>query len=428
MLPSIYTILFSDKGKYYIYNSRSNFFSEIAEELYTALNSGDFSSLPGDVIDELKKREIICDKDSKYDFYYSELMRFNTRNNDRTTMSLVLAPTTACNFACPYCFESKNNPKTINSETVDALIAFVKGHPDLKKIHITWYGGEPLLAFDKIKEIYEKLSAPDMPEIASQAIITNGYCFNDEIVEFFKEHPCSYIQITIDGLYEKHDATRCLKNSTKSTFQTIIGNIDKLVSRIPDVRINIRVNINKNNYRDFIAVAKFFKERYPEIKSVAAYPGIIREETDDKQSLCASSFTSSEMLSLNELLRKEGFDTSDFPKRSGRGCMMQDTNAYIVGPEGEIYKCWNDVGSSEAVIGNIEQTELSNPSRYIKYTMQSMPFNSNCRDCHAFPICGGGCSHHRYRNTFEDCHFDLCSPYKDKEKLIKALLSGTLSV
>ena len=33
--------------------------------------------------------------------------------------------------------------------------------------------------------------------------------------------------------------------------------------------------------------------------------------------------------------------------------MMQKLNANIIGPEGEIYKCWNDVNSPNKVVGNI---------------------------------------------------------------------------
>lgn len=147
---SIYTLQFCNKSHYYAYNSRSNFFSEISKELYDAFESQNWDSLPDFVIEELKSKELICASNSKFDFYYSQLISFNARNNDRTTLNLVLAPTTACNFACPYCFESKKNPKTIDEETIDALAEFVKSHQDANKVHIHWYGGEPLLAFDKM--------------------------------------------------------------------------------------------------------------------------------------------------------------------------------------------------------------------------------------------------------------------------------------
>lgn len=316
----------------------------------------------------------------------------------------------------------------MSNDTVEALAKFVKDHTNVKDVIITWYGGEPLLAFNQIKAIYEKFSAEDMPEVHTQGIITNGYCFNDEIIAFFKDKKCSYIQITMDGLYERHSATRCLRNSDKDTFWPIIENIDKLVKELPNTRINIRVNINKKNYKEFIAVANFMKERYPGNEMISTYPGIIREEDEEKRSLCATSFSSSEMLILNNLVRNEGYDTSDFPRRTGRGCMTQNTNAFLIGPDGEIYKCWNDVGNSNAIVGYINNIDLVNPTRYIRYTIQAIPFNDECKHCHAFPICDGGCSYHRYRNMFEGCNFDLCSPYKDKERLINALLTGDLLV
>lgn len=428
LIQSIYTLLFCKEEKFYLYNSRSNFFSEISKELYDAIESCNWDSLPQGIVDELKTRELICESEDRYNYYYSRLMEFNARNNDRSFMTLVLAPTTACNFACPYCFEPKKVTKTITDDVINALSCFVKDHKDVKRLSITWYGGEPLLAFDKMKAIFEMLSEEGMPEIASQSIITNGYCFTDEVISFLKEKGCEHIQITVDGLYEKHSATRCLKNSNADTFWPIVRNIDKLIKELTETRINIRVNINKDNYKDFIAVSDFFKDRYPGNKMISVYPGIIREENEDKRTLCASSFSSSELLMLNEFLREEGFNMSDFPKKSTRGCMAQNINAYLIGPEGEIYKCWNDVGDADAVIGNIGHKELNNPSRYIKYAVQAIPYNEDCRKCHAFPICNGGCAYHRYRNMFEGCHFDLCSPYKDKDKLFDALLSGTLDI
>lgn len=425
---SIYTLVFKSEEKYYLYNSRSNFFSEISEPLFTSLDCNDYSQLPQEVIDELKEREIIVEKDCQYDFYYGELLNFNAQNNKRRTLSLVIAPTTACNFACPYCFEPKKNTKTMTDDVIEKLKEFVKTQEDIKSVSITWYGGEPLIAFPVIKKIYKALSEEGMPKIDDQSIITNGYAFNDEIIEYFKEHGCSYIQITIDGVGDKHNRTRCLKGSNAPTFDTIVTNIDKILPSLPNTRVHIRVNIDRNNYLDFVEVYKYFKDKYPDNKNLIVYPGIIRTETEDRRSLCESCFTTSEILELHELLRKEGFDWNDFPKRSQRGCIMHYVAGFVIGPEGEIYKCWNDVGNSEKIVGYIDKSELTNASLYIKCLAQAIPFNDECKNCRVFPICSGGCAYHRYRNMFEGCHFDLCSPYKDVEQLKKALLEGTLEV
>ncbi len=55
---------------------------------------------------------------------------------------------------------------------------------------------------------------------------------------------------------------------------------------------------------------------------------------------------------------------------------------------------------------------------------ETTPFNSECRECHAFPICSGGCAYYRLRNYKDDAKFTICSQYKDNEKLRRALLAG----
>lgn len=428
LTKSIYTLVFNSEDKYYLYNSRSNFFSEISPELYDSIENCDFKSLPQDVVTELKSREILVEQSDLYDYYYSRRLQFNASNNNRRRLALVIAPTTGCNFECPYCFEPKHNPKTMSDEVIGKIVEFVKDHKDAQELFLTWYGGEPLIAFNRIKQLYDALSQDGLPVIKSQTIITNGYCFTDDVIDFFKTHGCHNIQITIDGLYEKHDATRRLKGSTAPTFDRIILNIDRIVANLPDTYLSIRVNVDRENYLDFVEVYNYFHNRYSENKNINIYPGLIRKETDDNLTLCSSSFATSERLELNRLLREAGINTSDFPTRTQKGCMMHSQNSYVIGPEGELYKCWNDVSDPDAIIGYIDRENLTNESLFIKYGAMAIPFNSECRECHAFPICDGGCSYHRYRNMFEGCRFDLCSPYRDTERLKHALLSGAMPI
>lgn len=154
----------------------------------------------------------------------------------------------------------------------------------------------------------------------------------------------------------------------------------------------------------------------------------IREETPDKCSLCSQSFSPGELTDLYQLFRKEGVNTPVFPRKHARGCMMQMFNAYIIGPEGELYKCWNDVSDTEKVIGNIAEDDLQRNSLYINYMTQTIPFNDECKNCSVFPICDGGCSLLRFRNMFENGRFDLCSPLKETRNLENALFNGELKV
>ena len=387
------------------------------------MEEGNLAAIPNSVLSTLQSHEVIVDDSKLYDFYYSELFKFNRRNYADSNLNLVIAPTTSCNFACPYCFEPKQNTRTMSTETINNLVQFIREHHEAKTISLIWYGGEPLLAFDKIKQIYENILVNGMPKIIFQSVVTNGYLLNNDVIGFFKDRHCNNIQITLDGI-GNNNSTRCLKGSDRPTFDVIVSNIDKAIKELEETELHIRVNINKKNYTNYIEVKNYFKDKYPDNKMIYVYPGIIREEDKTSRTLCESSFKTTEILEMKRLLRRNGIDTSDFPKREYRGCIMHMANGYVIGPEGEIYKCWNDVGNSNAVVGNINNEHLTNPSLFIKYMVQANPFNSKCKDCFAFPICDGGCGYHRYRNLFDNCNFDVCSPYKDKKQLISALLSG----
>lgn len=423
---SIYSLIFQQGTKFYLYNSRANFFSEISEEFYNILQNETWDVLPKEVLARLKSKEVIVERGKEFDFYYSELIRFNIKNYNPCRLNLVIAPTTACNFNCYYCFEPKMQPKTINDDTINKLGEFIKSHEDVKELYITWYGGEPLLAFDKIKKIYSKLLQDGMPEIKKQSIITNGYCFDDKVIDFFSTQKLDSIQISFDGIKYHHDNIRCVRETNEPTFDRILGNIEKIANKLTKTRIDIRVNINKANYTDFAEIHKLIAEKFPGNKMICAYPGIIREETEDGRSLCSLSYKPSELMDLYQTFDKMGINSSIFPRRKFKGCMIHSMNAYIIGPEGEIYKCWNDVSDPDKIIGNISSKDLIGSSRFIKFATQARPFNEECRNCLVFPICDGGCGLHRYRNMFEDCNYELCSPYKDVEKLKTALLTGTL--
>ena len=55
-----------------------------------------------------------------------------------------------CNFDCPYCYQVK--PRAIlDDETVGLLVEVLEEQlPSITQFQVTWFGGEPLLATDRI--------------------------------------------------------------------------------------------------------------------------------------------------------------------------------------------------------------------------------------------------------------------------------------
>lgn len=90
---------------------------------------------------------------------------------DSEKYSFIIAPTLKCNANCFYCYESTYYKHHINEKTVAQLSLFFntflkKG----KKLHFTWFGGEPLLCENQISKITSSLYSKDF----TSSLITNG--------------------------------------------------------------------------------------------------------------------------------------------------------------------------------------------------------------------------------------------------------------
>lgn len=114
----------------------------------------------------------------------------NERETDRLnsqTINLTIAPTIDCNFGCPYCFEGADKPQERMSEkTMCAVLEFLKDiiSPETRSLHVTWFGGEPLLGLPQIEQLTKLLEEHVLdPQnlICSASIITNGYGLTHKI-------------------------------------------------------------------------------------------------------------------------------------------------------------------------------------------------------------------------------------------------------
>ena len=104
----------------------------------------------------------------------------------------------SCNLNCVYCLQHPlvhhQIAKDINPEIYD-FIRQVTEENDGNSVNLRFYGGEPLLYFNQIKEIVEHTK--DISNI-HYSIITNGKLIDDEIVKFFNDNKVS-VAISWDG-------------------------------------------------------------------------------------------------------------------------------------------------------------------------------------------------------------------------------------
>ena len=311
------------------------------------------------------------------------------------TLFLTIAPTMACNFRCVYCFEKGHyGNKKMDEETSNNVFAFFKEKAKgVKRALVSWYGGEPLLGMT----IIEKL-APKFIEYCennniqySSNIITNGYLFTKEIAQKLSSMGVKWAQITLDGSKEIHDQRRPLING-QGTFDIIMKNIIETKGVLP---VALRINVDKNNIKQADEIVQILRN-HDLLNTVHPYLGhVISYNEGYSEDLCLSS----------ELYSKENTDfimrnslpfKSSYPTPKGHYCSADYCNGWVIDDQGNLYKCWNDIGMLDYSIGNINCSPIINKTVYYsQYMMFNPKNNSMCEVCKMAPICLGGCPHSR---------------------------------
>lgn len=102
----------------------------------------------------------------------------------------------SCNMNCRYCLQHPlihhQIPSKINPDIYDFIRQVAEENGD-QKVWLQFFGGEPLLYFNQIREIVKNTEG-----LAEYSIITNGRAMTDEMVEFFNTHDMP-VTISWDG-------------------------------------------------------------------------------------------------------------------------------------------------------------------------------------------------------------------------------------
>ena len=345
------------------------------------------------------------------------LNRYNSK-----ILNLTIAPTLSCNMNCIYCYEDNLNIK-MNNEVINAILIFIDEKikkDNIEKINILWYGGEPLLQVDTIKFLSEKIiELTNKYSIDySSSIVTNGVLINENFRDFFRECKIKNIQITLDGLSNIHNKRRPLKNGLDS-FEIIIKNIEYISKYI---NVIIRVNIDKENYKEISKLLDFFinKNLIEKIKFYF-YPVV-------KKNTSACKVSSNNCLSTNEFKKIEKellyklYNTNNinsihnlYPRRSPNFCTAICNNSFVIDPEGYLYTCWDYIGIKEKSIGTIFN-KLNINNEYSKWLLLDTPIE--CSECKLVPLCKGGCPASRIATKNKYCCDPKLVNIEEKLKLI----------
>jgi len=419
MKISTYTYVFkSSKYGALIYNSITNAFAKLNEPLFDLLLQAKnkpviLKELDSETLLILKKAKIIVEKHDELNQFYQKRLLYYLTAFSSDSLSLTIAPTTACNFACPYCYEKGIDYRTMNDIVINDLIEFIKKHDKIQGLGITWYGGEPLLAIDKIEKILIEIKKLNI-KIYNNSIVTNGFYLNSNNQDFIIKNSFNSMQITLDGATaQAHNNRRFLKTGGE-TWNTILLNLDMFFKKFHNIRVDIRCNIDNKNQEEFLKLKVELNKRWNNNPNVNIYPGILTNNENDNNSTTCNYMTGKDVskFHLNLGIKEK---TSPYFNFEYSSCGATCINSYVVGPEGELYKCWNDIGHNEMIIGYLNKDKnITNNKVLFQYLGgPTLMDEKKCKDCVLFFVCSGGCIWMRIKNKMEGTKYDLCNYRKN---------------
>jgi uncharacterized protein len=384
------TTAIMDKKNYNIYKSIINTGykeDEVAHELQTLtvqLKKGGF--IVEDSIDELK--------------YLKQ--RYEDRILNISMLRLYIVPTSACNFACKYCYyegcEGSGSNK-MSEEVQDSLLEFVRKRIGNKRIlNIVWTGGEPTLALDVIMRLSKGLMkiTQELGITYISSIFTNGYLLDRDMVEKLRECGICIAQVVVDGPRQVHNNRRPLLNGD-GTFDVIMKNLKDISDKI-EIALRINLDSTNANSNSIISLMDSLKQCNLPPTTIIELAHVMPFTSHCFEFVTRYGLGSKELgvrlAELYPLVYESGFKPKIdiFPEINVSLCTTN--SCFGISEEGDLYRCFLLIGDKSECVGSILKDEGA-PEKNEKHRIWNTwsPFShEECHDCNILPICmGGGC-------------------------------------
>lgn len=149
-----------------------------------------------------------------------------------------------CNLRCRYCYETNKRKRTMSIDTLKQAVDFMLDQPvDIGFVVWEFMGGEPLLAFDLIKQaviyIEAELERRNHPwqNHRLYSITTNGTMFTPEIKRELEANRCILsVGLSLDGIPYVHNMNRY------NSYNRVMENFDWWRKTFPWNTVKATVN------------------------------------------------------------------------------------------------------------------------------------------------------------------------------------------
>lgn len=358
-------------------------------------------------IEELKSAGKLFTEDK----YKNRVIDFKKRNTNVKALCLHVAHT--CNLNCEYCFAAQgkyHGERALMSFEVGkaALDFLVKNSGRHVNLEVDFFGGEPLMNFDVVKELvaYARSIEGEYGKNFRFTLTTNGMLVDDDVIDFANRE-CHNVVMSLDGRREVHDRLRQDYRGNGS-YDKIVPKFQKFAKSRGDTGYYIRGTFTHNNVdftNDIFHMADLGFTQLS-MEPVVSAPGTPYALTDEDLPKLLEQY---EILAKDMLRREEEgkpitfyhymLDLSHGPciyKRIA-GC-GSGSEYFAVTPTGDLYPCHQFVGDERYKMGDVWNGVTNNTLRE-EFMSCNVYARHECDDCFAKLYCSGGCAANAYHAT-----------------------------
>lgn len=409
---SNYNVIREINGDKYVYNSVTKAFLKVTFQRSIpfedpTINNAETYFPPEELLALIENGFILDD-----DFDELKALEYIYRKNyfNATDLTLILAPTFECNFACPYCFEAPQRDAKTSSVYFSALKKYAEKYFKLyRHVEISLFGGEPLLLMERFADFLEctKELSENNKFSYSTSITTNGSLLNKEIVHSLVMHHCQTLQITIDGGVESHNRTRSFKRNGAPSFDLLMHIINNELNEYyeqEDSAFYLRINLQNNSVEDIRNALLYVKEPIRPFITV-----IIRAVYSTECYDAQNTNSVEDLMEYYNMASELGFkvSTNRYFNRSCESCC--DEGVYFITPDLSVWKCVNTMSLPNGRIGSITEDgdlEIDAAQMVAWYKAADCFSDPKCVNCKLLPDCFGGCILYNSINGKR-----LCTPF-----------------
>lgn len=335
-------------------------------------------------------------------------------DNDTSTYTLIVNPTLDCNFKCWYCYEHHIPQSIMHKEVLIALkkhIGNMLERKEIKTIALSFFGGEPLLAFEEnvIPLINYTQSLCQERGIQLQiSFTTNGYLLTDERIKKLEKYPLSYFQITLDGNRDTHNKVRKTPDGNGS-YDVIQTHVRRLLER--HIHVTLRINYTAQNIKGCTSIADDLSTINDNEKPYLTI-NLQQVWQDHKNNV------DNEVRTLKKIFHSYGLRaTVSLPDHVRAACYADKRNGCVINYNGDVFKCTARDFKPQKRYGSLQADGTIAWEGDIRERHMHTAFaNETCLNCRIAPLCKGGCAQTRmdYEGKKNYCLYDQNEKAKDK--------------